>query len=93
MDSTKKWQGLISAQLKSGKSVAAWCRENGTTPHVFSYWKSKLNGKGGKEQGNFLPVGKSQELEILVGTQIRIVISRDFDQVTLQRVLEVIGNA
>ena len=38
----RKWQKLISEQARSGKSVAAFCRERGLARSHFWWWKKRL---------------------------------------------------
>ena len=37
-----KWRSLISEQLRSGKSVAAFCREQKLCASLFYWWKKRL---------------------------------------------------
>jgi hypothetical protein len=37
-----KWRGLVSEQIESGKSVAAFCRERGLTVSQLFAWKKRL---------------------------------------------------
>jgi len=37
-----KWRRLISEQMRSGKSVAAFCREGKLCPSHFYWWKKRL---------------------------------------------------
>ncbi|HKU25807.1 MAG TPA: hypothetical protein VJQ54_10075 [Candidatus Sulfotelmatobacter sp.] len=37
-----KWRNLVSEQGRSGKSVAAFCRERGLANSHFFYWKKRL---------------------------------------------------
>ena len=37
-----KWRGLISEQLRSGQSVAAFCRERKLRASHFYWWKKRL---------------------------------------------------
>lgn len=36
------WRQRIAAQLVSGRSIRAWCRENGLHEHAFYWWRSRL---------------------------------------------------
>jgi len=48
-----KWRGLIAEQGRSGKTVAAFCRERGLcAPHFFA-WKKRLSQA---EAGGFVEV-------------------------------------
>ena len=37
-----KWRGLLSEQLESGKSAAAFCRERGLAVWAFYAWKKRV---------------------------------------------------
>ena len=37
-----KWRGLVSEQVESGRSVAAFCRERGLRDWQFYEWKKPL---------------------------------------------------
>ena len=39
-----RWRGLVSDQVASGKSVAAFCREHGLRVWQFYEWKKRLLG-------------------------------------------------
>ncbi|HZU42034.1 MAG TPA: transposase [Terriglobales bacterium] len=38
----QKWQRLVSEQVRSGQSVAAFCREHGLSEPHFYWWKKRL---------------------------------------------------
>jgi transposase-like protein len=38
----EKWRGLVSEQIGSGQSVAAFCRERGVTSSQLFAWKKRL---------------------------------------------------
>ena len=37
-----RWRGLVSEQVESGKSVAAFCRERGVPASQMFFWKKRL---------------------------------------------------
>ena len=41
-----RWRGLVSEQVASGKSVAAFCRERGLRVWQFYEWKKRLRQPG-----------------------------------------------
>jgi hypothetical protein len=36
------WRAKIASQKASGLTIAAWCAEQGISPHTFSYWRAKF---------------------------------------------------
>ncbi len=42
----RKWQGLLSEQGRSGRSVAAFCRERQLCASHFYWWKKRLGASG-----------------------------------------------
>jgi len=39
-----RWRGLVTEQMSSGKSVAAFCRERGLREWQLYEWKKRLRG-------------------------------------------------
>jgi hypothetical protein len=48
-----KWRGLLSEQLESGQSAAAFCRERGLAVWSFYAWKKRVREAGA---ANFVEV-------------------------------------
>jgi transposase-like protein len=42
LEAWAEWRGLVSEQIESGKSVAAFCRERGLTVSQLFAWKKRL---------------------------------------------------
>jgi len=42
----RKWQRLVSAQGRSGQTVAAFCREHKLCASHFFWWKKRLGASG-----------------------------------------------
>lgn len=70
----EKWQGLVSEQAASGKSVAGFCREKGLSDKLFYLWRKKLEGQ--KEEARFIQVGapRGVELELEEGLKLRCTV-------------------
>jgi hypothetical protein len=49
MAETTDWSARISAWQSSGKSGAAWCRDNGIGYYQFQYWRDKF--RQSRQQG------------------------------------------
>ena len=85
------WSARISAWQSSGKSGAAWCRDNGIGYYQFQYWRDKLRQSGQqKKAGQFVPlkiVSPSLRIECN-GTYLHV--SPGFDPVLLREVVSVL---
>ena len=73
----REWQEALKRQSASGKSAAAFCREQGIGYQSFMSWRTRLKGGGTKfvevklsERGNLAPssytiiLGNGRELRI-----------------------------
>lgn len=88
---TTDWSVRISAWQSSGKSGAAWCRDNGIGYYQFQYWRDKLQHSGlHKKAGQFVPLKiASPSLRIECnGTYLHV--SSGFDPVLLREVVSVL---
>ena len=87
MASRKDWERIIADQKASNLSTTEWCRKNRIRENQFFYWRKALAEKTEK---NFVRVGSSSQLEIVINDGIRICIPTDFDESLLKRVVEVL---
>lgn len=83
------WSARISSWRNSGKSIAAWCRDNEIGYDQFLYWLNKLERptKLKKKNGNFVAL-KVASKPILVecnGTYLHV--SSGFDHLLLREVV------
>jgi transposase-like protein len=64
----EEWEKHIGRQAKSGKNIAAYCREFGLKENSFYNWRKRLGEK--KAAGGFirLDAGKSQTAEVIITT-------------------------
>ncbi len=97
----RHWQAHISAQLKSGLSRAAYCKEHNLSYHVATYWSKKLS-EPVKEQTNLVPVRFSSRIEtmparsahsklkVILPNKIAIEVGDDFLPSTLAKLLTVL---
>lgn len=60
-----RWSGLVSEQLESGKSVAAFCRERGVPASQLFLWKRRLREAGAA--GQFVEVAVNRAVETGAG--------------------------
>jgi hypothetical protein len=97
-----QWRGLVSEQVASGKSVAAFCRERGLRVWQFYEWKKRLRPP---ETAAFVAVevsraeASSQPAPCIVqvpGIEIRhrrgwsLIVEPGFDAGHLRRLLSVL---
>jgi len=98
--SRQHWQAHISAQMKSGLSRAAYCKENNLSYHAATYWSRKLSqSQSGQEQTNLVPVRFSSNialntyqtarsgLKVILPNKIVIEVGDDFSPSTLKKLL------
>ena len=95
------WASRFAAQAESGKSIAAWMRENNISEGQFYYWRRKLDKKE-KAQGEIrwqkldleIPEDNSsnqavQEISIEINKAV-ITVRKGFDESMLLSVLKVV---
>ena len=84
----QEWQENIRKQQQSGLSIVAWCRQNNTFPHVFSYWKKKL-ATPALSRSSFTELTASKGASLFFEYQgIRLYVDPVFDQATLRQCLQ-----
>ena len=59
-EAAAKWRGLVSEQVESGKSVAAFCRERGVPASQMFSWKKRFREK---DAAKFVEVAVMPSLE------------------------------
>jgi hypothetical protein len=95
-----KWSGVVSEQVDSGQSVAAFCRERGLCTSHFFYWKKRLKQA---ETGQFLevqvlPAGGSADvtaahnraIEVRLNSGRSLLVEPGFDADHLRALLAVV---
>ena len=95
-----RWRGLVSEQVASGTSVAAFCRDRGLRDWQFYEWKKRLvDSEGAKfvsvevkpaelAMSSFVPGDKA--IEIRLGRGCSLVVERGFDASHLRALLAVL---
>ncbi len=87
------WRGIIDKQAASGRSAAAYCREEHIHAGRFYFWRRRFNEQQPSPSG-FLEVvsrgqaGSSSGICIQVGENLFIKVERGFDPFTLRAVVE-----
>jgi len=91
------WQGLISKQMDSGLTGAAFCREHRINPGRFYHWRRRFQKEESRDRhlGAFLelvPCEKksSAGIRIRLGNGMSIDVERGFDPVTLRTAIQAI---
>jgi len=86
-------RGIIDKQAASGRSAAAYCREEHIHGGRFYFWRRRFN-EGQPTTHGFLEVvsgraaGSSSGICIQVGENLFIKVERGFDPFTLRAVVE-----
>lgn len=84
------WSARLSAWQSSGKSGAAWCRDNGIGYYQFQYWRDKLLHSGQhKNTGQFvsLKVASSSSSLRIECNGASLYVVRGFDPVLFREVV------
>lgn len=98
---TKKWQGHIAAQAKSGLSRPEYCRRQQISYHAFGYWRRKLSKTAGNNvalvsitlpaaPGRFIGSGGAADLTLILPGNMSIAVGDNFSGITLNRLLNVL---
>src|ERR1700746_160983 len=81
----RNWRRLISEQMRSGKSVAAFCRERKLRASHFYWWKKRLRentaarfveGQGGESPAN---ISSDSRIEVRLQNGRSLMVGREFD--------------
>jgi transposase-like protein len=91
-----KWSGLVSEQVASGQTVAAFCRDRGIRDSQFYDWKRRLRES---ESTQFVQLGvvaskeaisptANRAIEIRVGKGRSLFVEPGFDARHLRALLE-----
>ena len=91
------WQGLISKQIDSGLTGAAFCREHQINPGRFYHWRRRFRNEESRDRhlGAFVelvPYEKksSAGIRIRLGNGMSIEVERGFDPLTLRAAIQAI---
>jgi len=87
-EDTPDWSARISAWRTSGKSGAAWCRDNGIGYYQFQYWREKLLRPGQqKKSGQFVQLKVASTSLRIEYNDIYLHVSSGFDPALLRDVI------
>ncbi|MDD2956860.1 MAG: hypothetical protein PHD67_11220 [Oscillospiraceae bacterium] len=86
----EEWTAKLAVWRSSGKSITAWCRENGEGYHRFRYWRHRLEKSESAKPGRFIEVRLGASPLILECNGVTIQLSSGFDATLLTDVLAVL---
>lgn len=67
------WRRAVRRQAGSGRSVRAWCEEQGLREATFHWWRAEL-ARRAAEQPTFLPVRVKEDEHVGADGRIEIVL-------------------
>ncbi len=87
-EDTPDWSARMSAWRSSGKSGAAWCRDNGISYYQFQYWRKKQRRSGQQvKAGQFIPLKVAAIPLRIECNGIFLYVSSGFDPALLREVV------
>ena len=77
-EAAAKWRGLVSEQVESGKSVAAFCRERGVPASQMFSWKRRFRESEAAEfvEVSVKPVPETAQVAVKRSGAIEVRLSR-----------------
>lgn len=88
------WSDRLSAWRLSGKTGAAWCRDNGIGYYQFQYWRDKLRRSKPPEQaGHFVPLTVTATPLRLEYNGVYLHVPSGFDPNLLREVISALRDA
>lgn len=88
----KQWSEKIEQQKMSGKSAAAWCRENNVSYKNFLKWRTRLSSDQDLNRASFLEPVEQQDpawMEITMHGA-KCTFTKKFNRQTMSHLLEVL---
>ena len=90
-EDTPDWSARLSAWRTSGKSGAAWCRDNAIGYYQFKYWQKKLlRPVKQRKSGQFVPLKIAATPLHIECNGVYLHISSGFDPALLREVVSVL---
>ena len=97
----RKWQGLLSAQGRSGQSVAAFCRERQLRASHFYWWKKRLGASGAERfvevklaaAAPTLGAGEDRRVEVVLRNGRSLRVGPGCDQELVRALAAVVESA
>jgi hypothetical protein len=97
----RKWQGLVSAQGRSGQTVAAFCRKRKLCAPHFFWWKKRLGASGAETfvevklaaAAATLGAGEDRRVEVVLRNGRRLRVGPGFDAELVRALAVVLESA
>jgi len=94
MQDRTNWPDRLAAWRHSGKTGAAWCRDNGIGYYQFQYWRDKLRrSEVGEHSGHFVPLTVTATPLRLEYNGVSLHVSSGFDPNLLRDVISALKDA
>jgi hypothetical protein len=89
---TKQWSERIEQQKASGKSAAAWCRENNIPYQNFLKLRKRLSSDESLRRSSFVESGEAQDQAWMEITMhgATCTFTKKFDRKSMAHLLEVL---
>jgi transposase-like protein len=97
-----RWRGLVSEQVESGKSVAAFCRERGVPASQMFSWKKRFRELASSHfvevslrpaQMVAVPAARSSAIEVRLSRGRSLLVEPGFDASHLRALLSVLDGS
>ena len=89
------WSRHIAECRASGLSYAEYARGHNLKESAFSYWRKRLS-ESSREKSALVELKVSASttrgIEIILGNQMRVCVSSDFDEAVLRKLIGVLGS-
>jgi hypothetical protein len=97
----RKWQRLLSDQVRSGQSVAAFCRERQLRASHFYWWKKRLGASGAERfvevklatAAPTLGAAEDRRVEVVLRNGRSLRVGPGFDQELVRALAAVLESA
>jgi transposase-like protein len=99
-EAATKWRGLVSEQVESGKSVAAFCRERAVPASQMFSWKKRFREKDAAKfvevavmpavENASMPATRGQAIEVRLRAGRSLLVEPGFDGSHLRALLGVL---
>jgi hypothetical protein len=91
----QEWSEKIQKQTASGKSIAAWCREESISYNTFLYWHKRLQTNSSQDQvkrSSFIECPQDSDVWIeIILEGAKLTLSKNFNRASLLFCLRVFG--
>jgi hypothetical protein len=90
-----EWKNRFEQWRASGKTIKAWCEEQKISLHVFYYWRTKFKSVPNIAQSSSNPFIEVTDRKVDSGLSLQwygivVCLSKNFDEKTLARLLQIL---